>query len=75
MNSFVVGSIGVGLTLFGILMLVLPKLCRDVPPDPTQSLRSIRIGGLVFLFFGICLLWVVLVEGLRPCLPNECLDF
>jgi hypothetical protein len=75
MNSFVVASIGVGLTLIGILMLVRPKLSSDVPPDPTQSLRSIRIGGLVFLFFGIYLLWVVLVEGLRPCLPNECLDF
>jgi hypothetical protein len=56
-------------------MLARPEVCRDVLFDPIQSLGSIRIGGLVFLFFGICLLWVVLVEDLRPCLPNECLDF
>ena len=75
MNSFAVISIGVALIVIGILMLARPEVCRDVLFDPIQSLGSIRIGGLVFLFFGICLLWVVLVEDLRPCLPNECLDF
>ena len=67
--------VGIALTLGGSLMLARPKPCRDVPPDPTQTLRDTRIGGLVLLFFGILWLLNVLVYGLVPCGPNECTNF
>jgi hypothetical protein len=75
MGPVVAVLMGVGLSLVGILMLVRPGLFRDVPPDPYQSLRSIRIGGLTLICIGILLLWVLLASGARPCLPQECTDF
>ena len=64
--------VGIAMILGGGLMLVRPELCRDVPPDPTRTLRGTRIGGLVLLFFGILWLLNVLVYGLVPCGPNDC---
>jgi hypothetical protein len=67
--------VGIGSILGGTLMLVRPELCRGAPPDPTLTPRGIRTGGLVLLFFGILWLWTVLMYGLVPCGPSECLDF
>jgi hypothetical protein len=74
-GPFVAVLMGVGLSLGGLLMLVRPEVFRDVPPDPTQSLRSIRIGGIGLLLIGILLLGALLATGARPCLLNECTDF
>ena len=75
MTPFFVALIGIGISFGGVLMLVRPDLCRGIPPDLSLTTRSVRIGGIVLLFFGICLLCEVLINGLPSCRPNECLDF
>jgi hypothetical protein len=56
-------------------MLIRPEPFRDVPPDEDVTPRDTRIGAVVLIFFGICILLLVFEYGLRPCGPNECTDF
>ena len=76
MSSYVIPYVlGIGLILVGSLMLARPKLFYDIPPDPTQTLRGIRIGGLVVLLLGVLWILELLTYGLVPCGPDNCLNF
>jgi hypothetical protein len=71
----VVTLIGVSLTLGGSLMLIRPELLRGIPPDEDVTPRATRIGGLMLIVLGICLLMQLFDNGFMPCAANECINF